>query len=84
MFPAFPLEIVSEKPSAVLVVMAVNTEVFPVRAIRWVVAAVPVFMVHSKKIPVFRVELSPAFGADQAVDFQGLFPVIGDNGCTLF
>ncbi len=84
MFPAFPLEEISEKTPAVLVVMAVNTEVFPVRAIRWVVAAIPVFMVHSKKIPAFRFKLSPAFGADQAVDFQGLFPVIGDNDCTLF
>ena len=64
--------------------MTVNTEVLPVRAIRWVVAAVPVFMVHSEKVPVFGFKLSPAFGADQAVDFQGLFPVIGGSGGTLF
>jgi hypothetical protein len=47
-----------------LVVVAINAEVLPVRAISWVVPAVPVFMVYSKKIPVFEVKLSPAFGAD--------------------
>jgi len=64
--------------------MTVNAEILPVRAIGWVIPAVPVFMVHSKKIAVFELKLSPAFGADQAVDFQGLFPVIGGSGCTLF
>jgi hypothetical protein len=82
--PAFPLEIVSEKPPAVLVVVTVNTEILPVGAVRWVVPAIAVFMVHSKKIPVFEFKLSPAFGADQAVDFQGLFSIIGGNGGTLF
>ncbi|OHE58656.1 MAG: hypothetical protein A2Z47_01705 [Thermodesulfovibrio sp. RBG_19FT_COMBO_42_12] len=67
-----------------LVVMTVNAEILPVRAIGWVVPAVPVFMVHSKEVPVLGFKLFPAFGADQAVDFQGLFPVIGDHGCTLF
>jgi hypothetical protein len=66
-----------------LVVVAINAEVLPVRAISWVVPAVPVFMVYSKKIPVFEVKLSPAFGADQAMDFQGLFPVIGNGGRAL-
>jgi hypothetical protein len=64
--------------------MTVNTEILPVRAIRWVIPAITVFMVYSKKIPVFEFKLSPAFGADQAVDFQGLFPVIGGSGGTLF
>ena len=70
MFPVFPLEVISEKTPAVFIVMTVNAEIFPVRAIGWVVAAVPVFMVHSEKIPVFGFKLSPAFGADQAVDFS--------------
>ena len=64
--------------------MTINTEILPVRAIRGVIPAIPVFMVYSKKIPVFEIKLSPAFGADQAVDFQGLFPVIGGNIGTLF
>jgi hypothetical protein len=64
--------------------MTINTEILPVRAIRGVFPAIAVFMVYSKKIPVFEIKLSPAFGADQAVDFQGLFPVIGVGGSTLF
>ncbi len=56
--------------------MTINTEIFPVRAIRGVFPAISVFMVYSKKVPVFEIKLSPAFGADQAVDFQRLFPVI--------
>ena len=60
-----------------LIFMTVSTEVFPVRAIRRVIQMVPVFMMYGKKVPVFEIELAPAFGADQAVDFQGLFPVPG-------
>ena len=64
--------------------MAINTEILPVRAIRWVVQAIPVFMVYSEKLPVFGIKLSPAFGTDQVVDFQGLFPVVGVSSSTLF
>jgi hypothetical protein len=68
----------------VLVVMTINTEVLPVRAVRWVVPAIPVFMVYGEKLPILEIKLSPAFGADQAVDFQGLIPVISGSGSTLF
>src|SRR4030042_6091915 len=64
--------------------MTINTEILPVRAIRGVVPTIPVFMVYSEKLPILEIKLSPAFGADQAVDFQGLFPVIGVSGSTLF
>lgn len=64
--------------------MTINTEIFPVGAIRWVVTVITVLMVYSKKVPVFKVELSPAFGAYQAVDLQGLFPVIGGRCSALF
>jgi hypothetical protein len=56
--------------------MTINAEVFPVRAIRGVVHAIPVLMVYRKKIPVFEIKLSPTFSTEQPVDFQGLFPVI--------
>jgi hypothetical protein len=73
---SFLFQMVSKNPPAVFIFVAINTKVLPVRAIRWVVAAIPVFMVHSKKIPVFGFKLSPAFSAEQPVYFQGLFPVI--------
>ena len=66
-----------------LVVMTINTEILPVRAVRRIVSMIPVFMVNRKKVPVFEVELPAAFSADQAMDFQGLFPVIGGNRATL-
>jgi hypothetical protein len=72
---AFPAEIVSEKSPAVFVLMTINTEVFPVRSVRRVMQAVSVFMVYGKKMPVFQIELTPAFGADESVDLQGLLPV---------
>lgn len=84
MTPGFPLQVISEKPPAVLVVMTINTEILPVGAVGRVVIMIPVLMVHGKKIPVFEIEFSPAFGADQAMDFQGLFSVIGGIGSALF
>jgi len=80
----FPLQIISEKPPAVLVVMTINTEVLPVGAVGGIVPVIPVFMVHRQKIPVFELELSAAFGADQSVDFQCLFPVTGACGGAFF
>jgi hypothetical protein len=64
--------------------MTINTEVLPVRAVRWVVPAIPVFMVYSEKLPILEIKLSPAFGANKAVDFQGLLSVIGVSSSTLF
>ena len=81
---AFPFQVISEKPPAVLVVMAINTEILPVRAVRRIVVMIPVLMVHSEKIPAFEIEFFSAFGADQAVDFQGLFSVVGCVGSALF
>jgi len=59
-----------------LVIMAIDTKILPVRAVGRVVPVIAVFVMHREEMTVFRVELSAAFGADQAVDFQGLFPVI--------
>lgn len=56
--------------------MAVNTEVLPIGTIGGVVPTVSVFMVYGQEMPVPVFKLSPAFGADQSVDFQGLIPVI--------
>lgn len=67
-----------------LVLMTINTEILPVRAVRGVVPGISVFMVYSEKIPVFGIELSPAFGAYKAMDFQGLFPVIAGSSASLF
>jgi len=50
--------------------MTINTEILPVRAIRGVIEAIPVFMMYSEKTTVFVINLSPAFGADQTMYFE--------------
>lgn len=64
--------------------MAIGAEVLPVRAVRRIVLVIAVFMMHCEETPVFEIELPPAFGAYQAVDFQGSLPVIRDRGIALF
>jgi len=73
---ALPPEIVSEKPPAVLVVMTINAQILPVGAVRGIVHAIAVFVVYREEIPVPEFKLSPALGADETMDPQGLFPVI--------
>jgi hypothetical protein len=53
-----------------LIVMAMDTEVFPIRPVRGIVVAVAVLVVDSKDVPVLLFELPAAFGADQAVDLE--------------
>ena len=53
---------------AVLIFMAIDAEVFPVRAVRRIIVAVAVLVVDCKEVPVLLFELPAAFGADQAVD----------------
>jgi hypothetical protein len=50
--------------------MAIHTEILPVRAIRGVIEAIPVLMMYSEKTTVFVINLSPAFGANQAMYFD--------------
>ena len=39
-------EVFTEQPSAVFVFMAVNAEVFPIRAIRGIIPVISIFMVY--------------------------------------
>jgi len=58
-----------------LIFMAIDTEVLPVRSVGRVVIAVAVLVVDGQKVPVLLFELPSAFGADQAVDLEGLLAV---------
>ncbi len=69
------VEIISEKTPAVLIIVAIDAEVLPVRAVRRVVVGVPVFVVHGQEVPVLEVELTTALRTDEAVNLQGLLPV---------
>jgi len=59
-----------------LIVVAVNAEVFPVAAVRRVVRVVSVPVVDGKEMEVAKVKFPSAFGADPAMKLQGAFPVI--------
>lgn len=50
-----------------LVVMAVDTEIFPVGAVRRVVQVISVLMVYCKKVSRFLVELPATSGTDEAM-----------------
>ncbi len=57
-------------------VVAVNAEVFPVRAIWRVVQMVSVLVMNREKMTVPVVELSSASGADESMNLQRSLPVI--------
>jgi hypothetical protein len=71
-----PLQIVSEQAAAVLVVMAVDAEIFPVAAVGGIVVVVAVFVVYGQQVQIVRLELAAALGADPAMQFQGAFPIV--------
>ncbi len=52
------------------IIVAVRTQVFPVRPIRRIVMVIPVFVVHGKQVPCCDVEFSGALGTDETVDLQ--------------
>ena len=72
----FPSEIVSQKPPPVFIVMTIDAEVFPVGPVGWIVSVVAVLVMDRQEMAVLILELPAAFGADQAVYLQGLFPVV--------
>ena len=58
-----------------LIVMAMDTEVFPVRSVSRVIIVIAVFVMDSKNVPVLFFELPAAFGADQTMYLEGLLSV---------
>ena len=65
----FPTQIVSKEPAAVLILMAIHAQVFPVGAVRGIIKVVTVFMVHGQQALIFVGELPGALGANESVDF---------------
>jgi len=63
------LEIISKQFSAVFILVAVSTQVFPVGSIRGIVPVISIFMMYGQEVPIFVSELSPAFCTDKSVDF---------------
>jgi hypothetical protein len=69
------VQIVKESTSAVFVIMAIDAEVFPVRAVRRIVFGIPILVMYGEKMAVFLVELTCTFRTNEPVNPQRLFPV---------
>jgi len=52
----------------VFILVAVNTQVFPVGSIGRIVPMISIFVVYGQEVPVLVRELSPAFSADKPVN----------------
>ena len=65
-----PAEVITENPPAVLVFVAIHTEVLPIGPVSRIIKAVAVFVVDCKKMTVFEIKFPPAFGADKSVNLQ--------------
>jgi len=68
--------IVGEERTGMLVVVAVDTEVFPVAPVGRVVEMVAVPVVNGEEVEVVKGEFPAAFGADPAIKLEGALPVI--------
>ena len=62
------LMIICKESSAVFILVAVNTQIFPVGSIRGIVPVISVFMVYGKEVSIFVRKLPPAFGTDEPVN----------------
>ena len=72
----FSSQIIPKQTSAMFILVTINTEIFPVGTINGIISGVPVFMMDSQKMPVFCLELSPAFGTHKPMQFYRLFSII--------
>ena len=59
-----------------LIVVAVNAQVLPVRSIGRVVQVISVFVVNGQEVPGLFIKFSSALGTDQTMDFEGPFSIV--------
>jgi len=69
------LQIISKGAAAVLVIVAVFAEVFPVGTISRIIVMVAIFVMNCKLIKVACFELPPAFGANPSMQLERFFPI---------
>ena len=62
------LIVIGKQFSAVFILVAVNTQIFPVGSIRRIVPVIAIFVVYGQKVSDFVRELPPAFGTDEPVN----------------
>jgi hypothetical protein len=70
-----PFQIIPEESPAVGILMAVNAEVLPVVAVRWVVVVITILMMNRQQLTVGGIEFPAAAGADQTMQAERSLPV---------
>jgi hypothetical protein len=68
-------QIIPEHPPAVLILVTVRAEVFPVRAVGRVIPMIAVLVMDRQEMLVILIELPRAFRADQPVNLKRALPV---------
>jgi len=69
-------QIVAKHTSGVLVLVTIDTEIFPVGTIRRIIPVVAVFVMNSQEVTVLVFKLPSTFGTDKAMNLEGLLSVI--------
>jgi hypothetical protein len=64
----------------VLVVMTVNTEIFPVAPVLGVVVVIAVPVMDGEEVEVVKLELPTAFCTDPAMDLEGTLSIVVGSG----
>jgi hypothetical protein len=81
----FPLvQVFPEKVPTVLILVAIETEVFPVGSVGGIVQMIAVFVMDRELMPVFVVKLLAAFGTDQTMNLKGTLPIVTPGGGGFF
>ena len=68
-------EIVPQHPLLMFLIMAVDTEIFPVGAVRRIVVMIAVFVVNGEEVSVRIIKFTGALGAYETVDAERLLSV---------
>jgi hypothetical protein len=61
-------QVIGKSMAGMLVVMAVNAEVFPVAAVRWVEIVIAVLVMNREEMHIACIELAATLGTDRAVN----------------
>jgi hypothetical protein len=69
-------QIVTQQTPAVLIVVTIGTQIFPVGTVRWIISVVSISMMNGQEMPILIFKLSSAFSTDEPVYFKRLFSVI--------
>ena len=58
------------------IIVAINTEVLPVRTVRRIIQMVSIFVVHRQEMPCLFIEFPSALGTDKAVYLERALSII--------